>query len=822
METKELNVKVKGVNDFVETTYIQKHLPDDIMMLIILDNNSSLLCQKNHPLFIKRDEEILEIEAGDINYDDRIYVNNNTCFNDNKIIPKCNPMVTSIRVFNILNSNIEDYNFEFDNIKGTFRNFRLEPNFINYDKTWLRTFLSILIEKNINTKKIYSYNFISQLKMICDRVGFDFYIKDVIDSKDYGTSFKINIKNDYLEEKISDFIYINNFVFIKNWREPVYDIKTETKEFMLNGIQNHNSFHCIHKDSLLYVNYNDENKVMTFEEIWNDNLNDIVVNGDQEEKLIKNLNVWDKDKFTKVNKIIRHKKQFGTKMVMTRSNNGDFIISQDNHPHMFSLNKSVCKKCNTSFKNMNEIKKLTCSKCGKYIYANDFEQDNIYVKVKPKDNVKFKYFSYNSFPIWQKEKLTPNDYYILDNKFIYYSDEDLCKILCNILDNNGEFVINEQSYFFLNSESLDLIQKIHHILKKYNIKHNIILTPISNKKLTKHQSYTIKIYPTKKHNDIFKYSKKFILNKLPDNYKDINQYDSLVTYCKEVLFDDDQYVYDFTTDSGTLTCNGIWTHNTGGSVELRKVNFKDELISNLEDDYLPNIQNWFIFKDDALFLNYEMATLKIDKKIFKDEKIIKNKDRYILPLGYFEIRVGHLTIPVNIEQETQILITNEIKESPTDIIIIYGKNDMMVYCEPKAVKPEAVASSLDSYLGGKSPYSSTESLFTKLFTILKDFDNWDSVHLEVILSVIIRNRKDPRFPARLKEPYDMELFSVKSLPGVLSPYLGLAFENFSKALSIGLITPDNQLQVSDIEKILFGEPLSDLSIQKIKEMKKKR
>lgn len=818
METKELDMKVKGLNGLVETTCIQKHLPEDIMTLIILDNNSSILCQKNHPLFVKRKNEIIEIEAKDVIYDDSLYINNSICFNENNFIPSCTPRIAVLKLINIINSNIEDYVFENGIVKGTFRNFRLESNFINYDKTWLRTFLTIFIEKNINNLKIYSYNFISQLKMICDRVGFDFSILEVLDNRDYGVSFKVNIKNDYLEEKIKDYVYVNSIVFIKNWKEPVFDIKTETKEFLMNCVQNHNSFHCMHKDNILYVNIGGENKVLTFEQLWNIYDNDSIQIDGQEEKFVDGLKVWDKDKFTNVKKIIRHKKQSGTTMVMTRSNNGDCIISQDNHPHMFSENIAKCVKCNTMFKNMKSINKLSCEKCGKYIYTNDHKTDNIFKKVKPKDNVKFKYFSYNSFPIWQNEKKTPTDLVSLDDNFIYYSDEDLSKILSNVLDYSLEFVDADNSYVFEN-DSLSIVQKVHHILNKFNIKHNVTLNSF---KQTENQSYNIKIYPTKNHENIFKNSKKFILEDLPDDYKDKNTYESLITYCKKIFFNEDDFVYDLTTETGTLTCNGIWTHNTGGSVDLSKVNFKNELMSNMEDTYIDNITSWFKFKDDAVFLNYEMATIKINKSIFKDEKIIKKNDKYILPLGYFEIRIGQLIIPVNIEQETEITITNENKETDNDIVIIYGKEDKMIYCEPKPVKPEKVAESLDSYLGGKSPWTTPESLFVKLFTILKNFDDWDTVHLETIVSTIIRNRKDPRFPARLKDPYDPEVFSVKTLPGLISPYLGLAFENFGKSLSTGLITPDNQISVSDIEKVLFGEPLSDLSLKKIKELKTKR
>ena len=73
--------------------------------------------------------------------------------------------------------------------------------------------------------------------------------------------------------------------------------------------------------------------------------------------------------------------------------------------------------------------------------------------------------------------------------------------------------------------------------------------------------------------------------------------------------------------------------------------------------------------------------------------------------------------------------------------------------------------------------------------------------------------------ARLKDPYDPETHSIKSLPSIVSWSLGIAYENIGKSLSYGLINEDTK-NLSQIEKVLFGEPLSDLSIEKLKEKKK--
>lgn len=301
-------------------------------------------------------------------------------------------------------------------------------------------------------------------------------------------------------------------------------------------------------------------------------------------------------------------------------------------------------------------------------------------------------------------------------------------------------------------------------------------------------------------------------------FKEINDTITVLKY--------DGHVYDVKTDTQEFMISCMQTHNSfhlGGAASIKTLNILDELMNNLDESYRSTVKMMFKQDNDLLVLTAPTAVLEISKHIYVDKyKITKNSEnKYVLPLGYFNIDVGGTSIVVNIEQETIVNPTDDIMEDDEKIIIKYNKNDVMFKVVARQIHPEKIASSLDELVGGKSPFNTPEELFIKIYKTLNLVGlGYDTVHLEVAISNILRNCKDPQKAARLVEPYCYQTFSVKTLPGVLSWPLGVAFENFNKAISSGLIA--DRAPVSPIEKIFFGEPLSKLANDQLKELRKKK
>lgn len=920
LETKELNINVAGKEGLTRAYKIQRHTPSSPMCFIRTVTGHMLFCQEDHPVWIQSlDGKPTVVEAKDVvMFHDRIWVDNKT--NRLEFSYGVEPPDVDV-LFDIISNILEDPSshvisnhpeyFTGDSIYNFCINIDYLSKISNSNLTYLLYHLLFEDIKSNDSqtpsKKIFSFNLVSQLKMVADHLShscsFDINTEDGLV---YWT-LRNAVESDNLIQDINTYVDIEQVLpGIEDYQGYVYDLKTDSEEFLNNNVQTHNSFHCIKKEQLVYVKYNDKMLCISFEKLWNliqtdvtFTLNDLGL--DQFEKRVDNLFVLDKDnKMTKVNKLISHKKQEDTKMVMVRNNNSDFIISQDNHPNMFALNYGgMCHKCIVPFIKTKKLGYWECPDCRQHPHSVQHASDNDFNMVEPKQFKKSKYFSYNNFSIWNNDDaecippidpylfgmflaegsylyyykgthlagfiITQNSGEIQDNiikiltehhdpivngrkaiivynaelaetmlsvtsryswqksmgsNFIHYSNETLSKILCGFIDGDGSFIqakSKERCYISLESTSLELIQQLHLILNKFNVNHKITVCTV--KKLTKHQSYNIKIFPYDIHSDIFKYSLKVNYNDLP-SVSTKETYPTLVSYCKEILFDADEYVYDFTTESGTLMSNGMLTHNTGGAVVFKKVDILKELSDSITDDEEKYLAGMIYQKDNDLYSNTEVTTIKINKSIFKDEYAIeKVGNTYKLPLGYFRMYIGNIEVNATIEMPVEINIHDDYNETADSITLMYGKDVKLFTIKFFKIAPEKIAQSLDALVAGKGPWETPENLYKKFYEALSTFGPWDSCHLEVILATILRNKKDPMIAARLKEPYDPELHSIKSLPSIISWSLGVAYENLGKSLTFGLISKDSK-KYSQIEKVLFGEPLSELSIEKLKEKKK--
>jgi len=233
--------------------------------------------------------------------------------------------------------------------------------------------------------------------------------------------------------------------------------------------------------------------------------------------------------------------------------------------------------------------------------------------------------------------------------------------------------------------------------------------------------------------------------------------------------------------------------------------FKENLDTKYEyliDTNFEQVENKLITKS-AMYLN-------VDKTKFKDI-INKKDDKLELGLGYFTIRLqkfSNLPILVTIEQPVilNLKTAKSFIDSDKEIGIEYSQGSEFLEAPSVTMSPEKVATMLDSYVGGKSTFLSVENLYHKFYKLLSIFSDWDSVHLEVIIGTILRWRKDPRYPARCKYPFDPVMFNIKVLPSVMSWPLGVAFEDFNKSISYGLISPSGYM--SNLEKVIFGYSLA--------------
>lgn len=245
----------------------------------------------------------------------------------------------------------------------------------------------------------------------------------------------------------------------------------------------------------------------------------------------------------------------------------------------------------------------------------------------------------------------------------------------------------------------------------------------------------------------------------------------------------------------------------GGAVIMQKVDIIQEIMGNVDDVFESRIRQSVKQVGEDLINNLDLTIIKIDKNVYEDvSNIEKEDDHYKLPVGFFSMMLNDIDIPIIIERPVKLYRPNEIEEDDRYITLMYTKNDKMFYVEAKQENFSDLARYLDTLVGGKYPKSDIVSIYNKFYKALAPVGGWDSVHLEIILSNILRARKDPQKPARLVEPFDPEMHSIKTLPNLISYPLGIAFENFSKGIQYGMIS--ERAPESQIEKVMFGMPLT--------------
>lgn len=250
------------------------------------------------------------------------------------------------------------------------------------------------------------------------------------------------------------------------------------------------------------------------------------------------------------------------------------------------------------------------------------------------------------------------------------------------------------------------------------------------------------------------------------------------------------------------------TFHLGGAVILEKIDIIASLMENLDDSYEPVLRKAFTQKDVNLINNQVSTLIKLDKSIYEgDYKIKETPTEFILPVGHFIISIDQLEIRTSFEKEVVIYKTDEMDINDNLVIITYGKNQKLIRVEPQKEDFTKLAQNLDKFVAGKSPWTDVPSLYLKFYKNLGIVGDWDSVHLEVIISNILRAKRDPQKPARLVTPFDPVTFSIKKLPRVISYPLGIALEDFSKSVQYGMIS--EKAPPSPIEKVLNGQSLTE-------------
>jgi len=245
-------------------------------------------------------------------------------------------------------------------------------------------------------------------------------------------------------------------------------------------------------------------------------------------------------------------------------------------------------------------------------------------------------------------------------------------------------------------------------------------------------------------------------------------------------------------------------HNTAIKPVIRDI-LKD--IS--ENDPLTNVEqlkkklnqnqfNLYCLEDCSITINLDEYKIGDDLKINEDEATIQ------LNGLLSKIEFSDLTFDFILDYPV-ILKYYQIIQSKENIKLNFRKDDEILEVPLQKQDIREVTLYVERLVSGKERFKDINHLFLKLYNnYSEDISSMDLVHLETLLSQVLRDKNNPVIPARVgKDPEHPILMNIKKNIFNSGLLQGLAFENVNAAINTGLITK-TELEPSVLEKVLTG------------------
>jgi len=247
------------------------------------------------------------------------------------------------------------------------------------------------------------------------------------------------------------------------------------------------------------------------------------------------------------------------------------------------------------------------------------------------------------------------------------------------------------------------------------------------------------------------------------------------------------------------------TFHTGGAVKVFERDILIDIVQNdplttraIVSNHMDQNENQLVAKRDCVItISTEDYPLPGDF-VFNDDKTTIRAKGLVCKVEFSDTIFNIiLDYPVELQVYKMESLGKEF------IKLYYDKDSTMIEIPMQTEETKEQIQYVRRLLGGREIYKDADHLFLKLFAIYGPLRDMDSVHLEVLLSQALRDKKNPSIPARLGKRWDPIMMNIKQIVFKTSFVQGLAFENINEAIKTGLITEDGG-DPSILEKVLTG------------------
>lgn len=216
------------------------------------------------------------------------------------------------------------------------------------------------------------------------------------------------------------------------------------------------------------------------------------------------------------------------------------------------------------------------------------------------------------------------------------------------------------------------------------------------------------------------------------------------------------------------------------------------------EKYLHQTENIIYCLDDC------EIEIKLETYEIGDNLIINDDDNTIYLNGLLS-RISFPNFSFDLILDYPVILKyRELTKNKESIRLSFRKDDEILEVPLQKQDIKQLVLYLERLISGKERFKNIDHLFLKLYKSYSDISDMDLVHMEILLSQVLRDKDNPVLPSRVgKDPMNPVLFNIKRNIFNSGLLQGLAFENVNEAIKTGLIT-ETELPPSVLEKLLTG------------------
>jgi len=236
--------------------------------------------------------------------------------------------------------------------------------------------------------------------------------------------------------------------------------------------------------------------------------------------------------------------------------------------------------------------------------------------------------------------------------------------------------------------------------------------------------------------------------------------------------------------------------HTGGATRIIYDDPLQDLRSNTGYDFKFLSYNE---KDHRLKTNID-CTIKLSKEYY-NFRYSNEVSLFPVDMVLGDIITNEGTFPFTIDSPVKLNLSN-LTQDRTDYILSFSKDDTILYSMPQTTELEKKIKQLVSITEGRTKVYDVSHYLMKLYKNLRILGNVSLVHLEVLLSQLLRDSNDLSIPARLGKVWNPKLVSVSKIPQLESWVRGIGFERFKDGLVTSLLHNEKRTE-SVLDDVYF-------------------